>query len=122
MCCMAVEETTRICLNFKCLLEDIPERIKVLSSKQSEYDKKISDLLHDIELSKTYDTRTGMLDAQKLRRILKERREIKDELAILTSINMRISKSGLKRNLNAIIGRVEKLDKRIYTNRFSQAN
>lgn len=125
MCCMAVEETTKVCMDFKSLLDNLPNKLAKLRDEQKEYDRQLSDLLHDIELSETYDTRRGLKDAQLLRKILKRKREIKDELYLLTAINKQVCKGTIVRDLGNVINIAPSQDGREYgtkSNRFSQAN
>ena len=119
MCCEAVKEATELCTKFKDFLSDVPSKLNDLRELQTEYDRQLSDLLHEIELSETYDTRRGMIDAQVLRKILKARREVKDEFFMLNAVDKQVCKGTILRDLENVTRIAPSQDERKYGKRVS---
>lgn len=79
---MTVEEVLKIILKF---FQNIEERMKELSEQQSIYDTKQDEILHYVEIHNLNAAQSCKL-IKELKKVRKERRAVKDEIGIITSI------------------------------------
>lgn len=80
--------------SFNGLAKEAEQRKEFLNVKLSDTDKKIENVKHEIEFSQNLNVCDGYSEYKKIRELLRRRREIKDELFIVTLI--------LSSNLSAV--------------------
>lgn len=87
------------------IIKEAKKRNDELNKLMSNYDKTVSNLLHKIELEKSKNAYEGYLSYYKLKTILDERRNIKDEWLIINNI-LRMDFRNLDRDVvnKAVIG------------------
>ena len=80
--------------SFNGLAKEAEQRKEFLNGKLSDTDKEIENVKHEIEFSQNMNVCDGYSEYKKMRDLLRKRREIKDELFIVTLI--------LSSNLSAV--------------------
>lgn len=80
--------------SFNGLAKEAEQRKEFLNGKLSDTDKEIENVKHEIEFSQNMNVCDGYSEYKKMRELLRKRREIKDELFIVTLI--------LSSNLSAV--------------------
>lgn len=80
--------------SFNGLAKEAEQRREFLNRKLSDADKEIENVKHEIEFSQNMNICDGYSEYKKMRELLRKRREIKDELFIVTLI--------LSSNLSAV--------------------
>lgn len=94
------------------ILKEAKERREELYRELSEVDKWLNDYVHNVELNKTIDMYSAWLERKKLYENRNKRREIKDEIIILSNI-LRMDFRDLDRDI--INKAIEGLANRKYT-------
>lgn len=74
--------------SFHGLLDEAKSRRKSLISELSDADRELSNCLHEIELSKNKSACDGYKSYKRMKKLLTERRKIKDEYSVVSSITM----------------------------------
>lgn len=68
------------------LAHDAAQRKNMLLHDLSNVDRELSNCLHEIELSRNKNASEGYIEYRKIKEILEKRREIKDELSVVSTI------------------------------------
>lgn len=101
------------------ILNTVEDTEEELYKKQSEYDAKIQWILHYIE-NNTINTKTSYRLIRELKKIRNERREVKNNIALLRSFHESEDKLKGKENRCMLLGQLRKLKNRqenwVYTN------
>jgi hypothetical protein len=93
--------------NFQGLIEDAKARREDLTNELSNVDRELSNCLHEIELTKNKNACDGYKVYKQMKKILAERRKIKDEYSVVSSISMS-NVSNLYANVKHIVDVLEK--------------
>lgn len=96
---------------------DTPKRHKLLTEQLKTVDDETQDLLHVLELGKLDAIKTGEV-AKRLKKVQKERRQIKDDLEVMEEV-VGFAKGRVNENtISKLIGDVRKIEKRKKTRKY----
>ncbi len=101
-----LQELMKSLTNFAKCVDSFAERKEHLCAETSKKDREVSNILHMIELSDPKNASDGYLEYAKLRDVLKRRREIKDELWVLTTMLSGKAMDMTSENLDNIYSRL----------------
>ncbi len=93
------------------ILKDAEKRMEELNAELSRLDKELVDILHRIEFESPKDLYRGWMVYKKIKKNRERRRELKDELLIISSVP-RLKTDGLDRQ--SVQKRIDGLSKRKY--------
>lgn len=106
-----LSKTEKYIKQINSLLGCIEKEQKSLSNKLSNRDKQVSSLYHEIEMT-SFNASRGFLLAKQLQKVLRERREIKNELAISQMISRSVNMNDLQIALGDVIKKAEEMKKK----------
>jgi|GEM_PF-4102660 len=90
-------------------INKMKEDYESLIALQSEYDKKVSNIYHDIETN-NFNASVGFKKYKELQKVLRERRVIKHELAKIQRLHQSLSATQMESKISKIVKNVGRID------------
>lgn len=113
-----------LAMTFRAILQDAPKRLEANLAEVCSYEKEIMDIEHVLELTNFHASK-GYQYAKDIQQVRKRRRELKDEIELLTPLVEIIEKMKANDNhLNKAVGEIRRIKqshgKRTYRMRIRQ--